>query len=305
MIDEFGGDFFQWLRGFYFVAKIGNVTRAAAEMGRLQPAITHQIKSLESELGVDLFERTKGKMVLTPPGEKLLTKAIAIFELIHELKDELLDEREDLEGKVRIATTQSIIRFVLPEYVAEFSKLYPKVRFNIHGGDLQFILEQVESSDVDFGIFAMENTPDRFESFPLFASHLLLVDSRKKPVLGESTPSLQEIAKVPFIDFHKTTTICQLTDRVFDEAGLSKNKVLELNHFEVIKKYVDLGMGVALLDDYSIFPSDHDRLIVHDMSQHIPVRTHKVITLKRKYISPAAKAFIRTVKRGVQDELSG
>jgi LysR family cyn operon transcriptional activator len=66
MIDQIGGDFLQWLRGSYFVAKTGSVTQASVEMGREQAAITHQIKCLEEEFGVLLFDRSPGRLGLTP-----------------------------------------------------------------------------------------------------------------------------------------------------------------------------------------------------------------------------------------------
>ena len=78
MIDEFSGDFLQWLRGFYYVAKTGSVSLAALEMGRNQPAISHQIKSIENEFGVTLFDRSRGRMALTPEGKKLFEKTISL-----------------------------------------------------------------------------------------------------------------------------------------------------------------------------------------------------------------------------------
>ena len=80
MIDEMPGDFLQWLRGFYYVAKQGSVTNAAGIMGRQQPTISRQIKCIEKELGVTLFDRSSGKMELTPEGKIVLEKAISIFE---------------------------------------------------------------------------------------------------------------------------------------------------------------------------------------------------------------------------------
>jgi DNA-binding transcriptional LysR family regulator len=80
MINEIPGDLVQWLRGFYFVAERGGVRLAAAAMGREQPTITRQIKCLERELGVTLFDRSSGKMKITPEGKILLEKAVSLFE---------------------------------------------------------------------------------------------------------------------------------------------------------------------------------------------------------------------------------
>ena len=82
MIEQIGGDFLQWLRGFYFVARRQSVTRASLEMRRNQSTISHQIKCLENEFGVTLFDRSRGKMDLTPEGKTFLDKAISVFEII-------------------------------------------------------------------------------------------------------------------------------------------------------------------------------------------------------------------------------
>jgi DNA-binding transcriptional LysR family regulator len=105
MIEEMSGDFFQWLRGFYYVAKTKSVSLAAAEMGRNQPAISHQVKSLEKELGVTLFDRSKGSMELTPEGISLMGKTISVFELVKEIKGAVCSEGHlDLGGTVVVAT---------------------------------------------------------------------------------------------------------------------------------------------------------------------------------------------------------
>src|SRR4030042_1877661 len=107
MIEQIGGGFFQWLRGFYLVAKRGSVTQAAMEMGRNQPTVSHQIKCLESEFGVTLFERSSGKMEVTPEGRALLEKAISLFETVKEMKSEIQGERLGQKGKAIVATTHA------------------------------------------------------------------------------------------------------------------------------------------------------------------------------------------------------
>ena len=117
MIEEFGGDFIQWLRGFYFVAKSESVTQAAMEMGRNQPTVSLQIKSLEREFGIKLFDRSKGAMKLTLEGKYLLEKTIAMFEIVKEVRDRFDFEREELKGVVTIASTHALNRFYLPEFI--------------------------------------------------------------------------------------------------------------------------------------------------------------------------------------------
>ena len=144
MIDEFGGDFIQWLRGFYYVATTGSVLMAQKGMGRNQPAISHQIKSLEEELRVTLFDRSKGGMVLTYEGKELLEQCISIFEIIKEVRAEIGKEKKDVSGSITIATTNTINMYYLPGYIVPFQRQYNDVHFDIKGGPLGSIMESVD-----------------------------------------------------------------------------------------------------------------------------------------------------------------
>jgi DNA-binding transcriptional LysR family regulator len=124
----------QWLRGFYFVAEKGGVRQAAVAMGREQPTITRQIKCLEKELGVTLFDRSSGKMRITPEGKILLEKAVSLFEDVKGIRNEFRKQELEYEGKIVIASTHAIIDSFLPRYVANFRKIHPRVNFHLEGG---------------------------------------------------------------------------------------------------------------------------------------------------------------------------
>ncbi|MDL2307428.1 LysR family transcriptional regulator [Desulfovibrio sp. OttesenSCG-928-C06] len=113
MIPEFSGDFMQWLRGFYYTAQTGSMTAAAELMNRNQSAITHQIKCLEEELGVKLFSGSKGKRTLTNEGKHLFSKAVHIFEVISEVKDNIGTVSEGLTGEINIAAFYTFMEFYL------------------------------------------------------------------------------------------------------------------------------------------------------------------------------------------------
>ena len=144
MIEEMGGDFLQWLRGFYYVAKTGSVTLAAHEMGRNQPTISHQIKCLENEFSVTFFDRSGGKMTLTPEGRIFLEKTISLFEIIKEMKSEIAHEKLPHKGEIIIATTHAISCYYLPDFLVNFHRDYPRVKIKIEGGGLEMIRENLE-----------------------------------------------------------------------------------------------------------------------------------------------------------------
>jgi DNA-binding transcriptional LysR family regulator len=296
MIEQIGGDFFQWLRGFYYVAKRGSVTQAALEMGRNQPTVSHQIKCLETEFGVTLFDRSSGRMELTPEGEILLERVISLFEIVKEMKGEVKGRSLELKGKVIIAATHAVIHFFLPSFVQEFRENHPLVDFELEGGGLEMILGKVDSAEADFGIAQMFSVPEAFVYHDLFETNLVLIAPRKNSFSLKKNPSLKEISSAPFVFFPGSSTLVPYVQERFAEEGLKLHVVLKLNNYDSVKKYVSLGLGVSILDDYALTPQDEKSLEIFKLDAHFDPRRYGLIMRKRKYLSPAAKAFARTIQ---------
>ncbi len=295
MIPELSGDFLQWLRGFYYTSQAGGLSGAVAHMGRNQPALSHQIKCLESELGVVLFDRSRGRMELTAEGRELLPQAIAVFELIKEMKEKARGGLP-LRGRITIATTHAVLLYFLPKPVAGFRVRHPLVTFGLEGGGLDFILSQVESAQADFGIASLDGVPDHLEFRPLFSTRLALIAPRRGLMKADRPPNLAALAKLPFIAFPSTSSIAPLVERRFAREGLELNIVQVLNNFELVKRYVELGMGVAILDEYALSEEDERKLLVFTLERYFAERPYGVITRRRPYVSPALRAFLKTLR---------
>lgn len=295
MIDEMGGDFLQWLRGFYYVAKTGSVTLAASEMMRNQPTISHQIKCLETEFGVTLFDRSRGKMDLTPEGNLFLEKAISLFEVIKEMKSEIGEPQLEHRGKITIAATHAIIHYFLPPHIVAFRERYPGVRFELEGGGLRMILERLEAADADFGIANLDEVPDTLAYYGLFETELMFIAKKGMPLFRKRRPTLKQISEVPFIFFPHSSTITPLIEKTFAKSGLTLNVVLVLNNFEDVKKYVKLGIGVSILDDYTLTEDDFGEMDVFPLGHFFKKRKYGLIVRKRRYLSPTVKGLIRSI----------
>lgn len=298
MIEEFGGDLFQWLRGFYFVARTGSVTRAAEAMRRNQPAISHQIKCLEEAFGVPLFERARGKMELTAEGKLLLSMVVPLFELVEEMKGKIRNPDLPVEGIVRVATTHAVILYYLPRFVLDFQKTYPQIPFDLQGGGVEAVLAAVETGVADFGIASFLETPAGLVTYDLFETKLKLITAKSLRLFPRKGISLEAIAEVPHIGFPRTSTITPLIENRFAQEGLKVKTVLVFNNFEIVKKYVELGMGVAILDDFTITPEDEGKLAVFDLSAFFDKRKYQIILRQKKYLNPAAREFLGRIRKG-------
>jgi DNA-binding transcriptional LysR family regulator len=300
MIEEIPGDLLQWLRGFYCVADRGSVTQATILMGREQPTITRQIKCLEKELGVTLFDRSSGKMKLTAEGRVLFDKAISLFEDVREIRGEFKKELLEYQGKIFVAAGHAIIDTFLPPYIAKFRSSHPRVSFHMEGGFFQTVYEKVESGEADFGIALSESVTGTIVCHDLFETGQKLIAPKGHTFFPGKSPTLKQIAEAPLILFSRTGAIEPYIEKSFAKEQLKPNVVMTHNNFVSMKKYVSLGLGVALLSDYTVSPEDEKTMEIFSMDQHFPKRKVGLLLRKRKYLSPAIQAFIRTIKPDIQ-----
>jgi DNA-binding transcriptional LysR family regulator len=296
MIEEISGDLLQWLRGFYYVARKGSVTQATTLMGRRQSTITRQIKCLEKELGVALFDRFSGKMKLTPEGRLLYEKAITLFDDVRELKNEFGKGQLEYQGKIVVATSHAIIDAFLPPYVAKFMNTHPHVSFHMLGGVFETAVEEIESGQADFGIAFLDSAPKTMACYDLFETGQTLIAPKNSRFFNDEPPNLRQIADAPLIIFSRTGAVEPFIKKSFAAANLTPNIIMTHNNFVSTKKYVRMGLGVALLSDYAVSTEDKETMDIFPLDRYFPKRRMGILLRKRKYIPPAARAFIRTIK---------
>jgi len=296
MIPEIGGDFMQWLRGFFYVAHTGSVTQAALKMGRNQPTISHHIRCLERQFGVVLFDRSGGRMTLTPEGKALLKHAVSLFEIFKTMESELVEGRIRPRGTIRIAATHAVVHNHLPPSILAFQRHHPEVTFAIEGGGLDTILARVGSAEVDFGVLNLHDIPKEFVYHPLFQTDLKLIAPKNNAFGLEHPPNPEAVAAAPFIFFPHTSTISPLIEEAFASRGLQLRVVLVLNNFNSVKHYVSLGCGVSILDDFTLDEADSSNLDVFSLDALFEPREYGLLFRKQKYLSPAVRAFLRLIK---------
>lgn len=300
MIEEMPGDLLQWLRGFYFVAEAGSITKATTLMGREQPTITRQIKCLEKDLSVTLFDRSSGKMNLTPEGRILLERAISLFEDVNEIRNLFKNSHPQYQGNIVIATSHSLIDSFLPKYIIQFKKVHPKIKFHLIGGVFETVFEKIESAEADFGIAIIDSIPMTMVGYELFESGMKLIAAKKSMRFKAKQPTLAEITNFPLIVFSLSGSMDPFLERRFAQERLAPNIVMTHNNFSAVKKYVAMGMGVALLSGYAVSEEDKKDIDIFSMDHSFPKRKYGIVFRKKKYISPAVKAFIETINPNIQ-----
>ncbi|MFM8900995.1 MAG: CysB family HTH-type transcriptional regulator [Burkholderiales bacterium] len=253
---------FQQLRAVREATRSGfNLTEVANVLHTSQPGVSRQIRELEEELGIDIFVRAGKRLTqLTPPGAALLPIVERLLLEADNLKRVGDDFLASHSGKLSIAATHSQARYALPTVVRDFRKLYPQVTLHLHQGSPKQVAEMLLSGEADIGV-ATEALAhyDALLALPCYRWTHSVVVPPGHALLDEQGPiTLEHLAQHPIITYEAGYTGRSHVDEAFAKAGLEPNIVLSAMDADVIKTYVELGMGVGIVASIA-FDAERDR----------------------------------------------
>lgn len=249
---------FQQLRSVREAARCGfNLTEVAAMLYTSQPGVSRQIRELEEELGVEIFARAGKRLTgLTPPGETLLPIVERLLLEADNLKRAGHDYRASQEGRLSVAATHSQARYALPQVVRDFRALFPQVTLHLHQGSPRQVAEMLLNGEADIGV-ATEALAgyDGLVTLPCYRwSHSIVVPPGHPLLEGEAPVTLQQLAQYPIITYEQGYTGRAHIDEAFAREGLAPDVVLTAMDADVIKTYVELGMGVGIVASIAVDP---------------------------------------------------
>lgn len=263
---------FQQLRSIREAARNNyNLTEVASVLFTSQPAISRQIRELEEELGVEIFTRAGKRLTgLTTPGKTLLPIIDRLLLEAGNLKNAGKDFKEKDTGVFYVAATHSQARYALPAVVRDFRQMYPGVTLHLRQGSPQQIADMLLTGEADIGV-ATEALADydQLVTLPGYRwSHSVIVPP-EHPLLQQSTPiSLEDLAQHPIITYEHGFTGRAHIDEAFAREGLAPEVVLTAMDADVIKTYVELGMGIGIVASIAFDP-ERDRLLRAIDARHL------------------------------------
>jgi LysR family transcriptional regulator, cys regulon transcriptional activator len=234
-----------------------NVSDAAEALFTSQPGISKQIRQLEDELGLIVFVRQGKRLAaLTPAGEIVIATARRALREIANLKRVAEEFRGEDAGTLAIATTHTQARYVLPKVLREFAARYPKVRVVLHQGNPLQVAEQTARGDVDVGIAteALADFPE-LVTLPCYEWNRVVIVPKRHPLAKMKPLTLEALAKFPIVTYDFSFTGRSAINAAFAAKGLEPNVVLTALDSDVIKTYVELGMGVGIIAQMAFDPT--------------------------------------------------
>jgi LysR family cys regulon transcriptional activator len=246
-----------------------NVSDAADALFTSQPGISKQIRQLEDELGLSVFVRQGKRLAsLTPAGEIVVATARRAMREVANLKRVADEFRGEDTGTLSIALTHTQARYVLPKVLREFATRYPKVKVVLHQGNPVQVAQQTAKGEVDLGIAteALGEFPE-LVTLPCYQWNRVVITPKRHPLTKMQPLTVEALAKFPIVTYDFSFTGRSAINAAFAAKGLEPNVVLTALDSDVIKTYVELGMGVGIIaqmaydpvrdTQFEVFEADH------------------------------------------------
>ncbi len=283
------------LRSFKNIIDLGSFTKAAASLHMTQPAVSHQIRSLENKVGHPLFEGSRRQLRLTHVGDVLYGYAQRILNLVEEAEAAVEDITSGETGHIAIAAIGTSAIYVLPDFLYSFRLTHPNVHVSLLTLGGEEILDMVRTDQVDLGIVGSHmGTPD-LVTVRLFEDQIRPLVHREHPAAKERRAALVDLAREPFIQFGSWTSWKQYVQSIFAQIGAEPLEQFQVDSIDAVKRLVERGLGftiapiVAARDEI-----DNGSLVPIDLTDIPPVsREILLIHRREKYLTTSCQVFIR------------
>ena len=271
-----------------------NISDAASALFTSQPGVSKQIRLLEEELGIEIFVRNGKRIVaITEPGKAVLAIAQRMLHDVDNLKQAAQEFHSQDSGRLTIATTHTQARYALPPTVKQFIKRYPGVQLGLHQGNPTQIAEQVLSGEADIGI-ATESLSlyDDLVTLPCYEWNHCVITPLHHPLLEEKKLTLAKIAQYPIITYDFAFSGRGKINAAFEAAKIQPNIALTAIDADVIKTYVELGLGIGILAKMAYIPERDKRLSMMDAGHLFKPSTTRIAIRKNEYLRGYTYDFI-------------
>lgn len=281
------------LMTFHEVAKHKSFSRAAEELYISQPAVTKHIQNLELKVGMRLIQRGRGGFALTEAGKTLFKYTHKISSHLMEIEDVLGDLQKDHHGFLKIGTTESYSKCLMPKLLSGFQTSFPAIKISLDVGNSEEIEKNLSTYRNDLAVIGVTRVSPKFESIPFLKEELVLIVSPKHLLSKRRSVSLKELEAYPLIIRAKGSTTRRILLQAFKELDIGPSLLVEAGSSEFIKQWVSEGKGVSVIV----------KRIVEDEGKRGIVRivplTEKLclevvfLYLKEQRFNPAIKTFVQ------------
>jgi len=289
---------FDRLKTFLLLAELKSFTEVAHELYKSQPAISKQIKSLEDDLGVPLFNRVNQKNYLTIQGESFKVYAQSILNTYATAKEHIL-QIENLErGRMYFGATNFIGVYLMPEIIAIFKNKYPNIDINFTITSSKKLIKQFNSASIEFAFLSgyVKINHDLFITKTIFDDELMLTVSKDHKFANKDIITFEEIKNETFILKDKSSSLCRFLQERIGHQNLRDIDTLTISNQEGIKEAVVKNLGISFISKKAVkYELELGLLKAIKLKDFDLERSINLVHKKKHKLTPAAEEFIKCI----------
>jgi DNA-binding transcriptional LysR family regulator len=243
------------LQVFYTVGKQLSFTKAAELLYMTQPAVTFQVKQLEEHFNTRLFERSHGRISLTPAGELVMGYADRILSLAVELDARVGEMTGQVAGPIMIGASTTIAEYQLPKILGEFKQRYPQVQARLTVANSETIEGKVADHTLDVGLIESPSHDPSLSTYACCDDELVMICAPQHALAGKCVVTPKQLAEQPYVSREQGSGTREVIDQYFRDNGINPDDLhieMELGSREAIKGAVEAGLGIAILSASTI-----------------------------------------------------
>ena len=286
---------------FRAVVKTGSVSGAARVLHISQPAVTKTLHMLEESIGLRLFERIKGRLLITPEAQALIPQVERLFGSVDAVQKLTEEIRQGFAGSLTIATVATLASSIVSVGISRFHRDYPKVQFDLKAFSTRQVLEAVTNSQADIGIIDVSESGPDMEVHELCRADIACVMRSDHPLANRSTITPRDVADETLITFAEDTTSGWAIREALRKQKLPVHVAFTVNHTLAAFSLAQEGSGIAVVDPFPMLLGSFPKLVMRPFRPAIESRP-RVLISKTRPGSVISGAFVKTLKV-VADEM--
>lgn len=292
---------FREIATFLQAAQLKSFSKAAKKLDYSQGAVTIQIKHLEAELGVRLFDRIGKQISLTHQGELFYRYAVTLTHNLEEIKDAMAATKE-LTGTLALGTIESLCSSVIPPILSEYHRRFPEVSVSITIDSPRTLLEMMDENALDIVYFLDKRVYDRKWIKVLEEpEEIVFTASSSHPFAGRKNLELDEVISQPFLLTEKAASYRSILDAYLAASGKKIRPFLEIGNTDFIIRLLRQGGGVSLLPEFTVREDIREGRLVSLSPTDFHMRTwRQMVYHKEKWVTREMAAFIELVREREQ-----
>lgn len=292
-----------YLEIFNTVARYGSYKKASQVMHISQPALSVQIKKLEAQIGLKLFDRIGNKICLSENGIMLQQYTKQIFGIVEEMQEAILDTQSFIGGTLNIGGSNTPGTYILPEIIGEFKKLYPNTKFNLHIGNTAEISSLINDGTLDIAVNGGNCIyPEHIYVERLYSDYLVIVSSARNPYCNKSKLDICDLKNMGFVMHDTDSQLYTYYNNFVSTLHIPENITMYLGNIDAIKKAVSSNLGIALLPYVAVkFELRFGVLRKLDFTIDNTDYPYSLIYNKKKVLSLTSKRFIEFARQTIAE----